>query len=193
MAWTRIASRGHLFPVAEAPAAPVVIVFGAQLSGGRPKPFLAGRLTVAAELVRSGRAKVVLVSGDAVGSSGDETAAMTRYLTGRGVDARRIVADPYGRDTYDTCVRAARVYQVDRALLVSQSFHLPRAVALCRRAGIDADGVAGGCDGCRRITLFRNQVREAFACGKAAVDATRQRPPAVDSPVDEAVVEALRD
>lgn len=190
--WTRAASHNHLHSVADAPHAPVVIVFGAQLVDGRPRPFLAGRLTITAELVRRGHATAVLVSGDADGSSGNETAAMTRYLTERGVAARRIVADPYGRDTYDTCVRAARVYQIDRALLVTQSFHLPRAVALCRQAGIDADGVAARCDDCRRVTLLRNRVRETFACGKAVIDTARGRPPAVDSPPDRAIADALR-
>jgi len=58
-------------------------------------------------LVRSGRARVVLVSGDGNGASGDEPAAMTAYLTGRlGVDPWRVVGDPFELDTYDSCSRA---------------------------------------------------------------------------------------
>lgn len=192
--WTRIASAGHVHEkLADAPSAPVVIVFGAELAPGgqRPKPFLAGRLDVAAELVRKGKARAVLVSGDAGGGSGDEIAAMTNYLVEHGVDKRRIATDPHGLDTYDTCARAVDVYGVRRALLVSQAFHLPRAVTLCRRAGMEADGVHARCDSCRAITLRKNAVREIGADVKAAGDAVRRPAPAVDSPPDRSVTEAL--
>lgn len=192
--WTRIESAGRIHPAARAPEAPVVVVFGAQLAPGgtQPKPFLAGRLDVAAQLITTGRARAVLVSGDARGASGNEIAAMTRYLLKRGVPARRIVADPYGLDSYDTCARAARVYGVRRALLVTQAYHLPRTVTLCRRHGIDAHGVRARCDGCRTITLVVNAGREALADVKAVTDAVRRRPAKVDSPPDPAMADALR-
>lgn len=195
MLWTRIASGGHVHAsVSDAPSAPVVIVFGAELAPGgqRPKPFLAGRLDVAAELVAAGKARAVLVSGDAGGRSGDEVAVMTRYLVDRGVPERRIATDPHGLDTYDTCARAAEVYGVRTALLVSQAFHLPRAVTLCRRLGVEADGVHARCDSCRESTLRKNARREIGADVKAVADAVRRRPPAVDSPRDPAVTNALR-
>jgi vancomycin permeability regulator SanA len=175
-----------------APSAPVVVVFGAELAPGgqRPKPFLAGRLDVAAELFRAGKVRAVLVSGDAAGTSGDEVAVMTRYLVERGVPAGRIVADPHGLDTYDTCARAADVYGIRRALLVSQSFHLPRAVALCRHLGIDADGVDARCDTCRDATLRKNTARELGANVKAVWDALTGRQPAVQSPPDPSVTNA---
>lgn len=194
--WTRFASAGHLHDTAaDAPSAPVVIVFGAELApdGQRPKPFLAGRLDVAAELVRAGKAKAVLVSGDGGGDSGDEVTVMSRYLIERGVEQRRIVADPHGLDSYDTCVRAAEVYGIRRALLVSQSFHLPRAVTLCRGVGIDADGVNARCDSCRESTLRKNSFREIGATAKAVGDTLRGRPSAVRSDPDPAVTDAVRD
>ena len=193
LAWTWTASAGHrLTSVAAAPEAPVAIVFGAELRpDGTPKPFLAGRLDTGAELYRAGKVRAVLVSGDGGGNSGDEVSAMQRYLTARGVPADRVVADPHGLDTYDTCARAHQVYGVRRALLVSQDFHVPRAVALCRHLGIDADGVAGRCDGCRDKTLWRNRVREVPAALKAAVDALRDRPPVVVSPRDKTLDKAL--
>ncbi|MFI5959878.1 vancomycin high temperature exclusion protein [Cryptosporangium sp. NPDC051539] len=192
-AWTWTASAGHRYAsVAEAPEAPVAIVFGAQLRpDGTPKPFLAGRLDTAAELYRAGTVKAVLVSGDGSGTSGNETAAMARYLTARGLPAAKLVTDPSGLDTYDTCARAYRVYGVRRALLVSQEFHLPRAVALCRHVGIDADGVAGRCEDCRETTLWRNRFREIPADFKAVVDAARNRPPVVSSPPDPSVKKAV--
>ncbi|WP_438941286.1 SanA/YdcF family protein, partial [Micromonospora craterilacus] len=194
--WTTVAARGHLYDEAEAPAADVVIVLGTAVTedGRQPGVRLAGRLETAAELVHSGRARAVLVSGDGGGASGDEPAVMTSYLTERlGVDARRVVADPYGLDTYDTCVRARDVYGVERALIVTQSYHLSRAVTLCRHLGLDVDGVTARCSGCGPTLLVQKAVRDYFASGKAAWDAVRNRPPAVHSPVDPAVENALKD
>jgi vancomycin permeability regulator SanA len=193
-AWTRIESIGHIHSPDDAPRAPVVIVFGAQLAPGgtQPMPFLAGRLDVAAQLVTSGRAKVVVVSGDARGKSGNEIQAMTAYLVARGVPARRIVPDPYGLDSYDTCARARNVYGLRRALLVTQSYHLPRSVTLCRRLGVEAEGVEARCDGCRKRTLALNTAREFLATIKAVQDAVGKPPPRVNSRPDPAVTNALR-
>jgi vancomycin permeability regulator SanA len=190
--WLRVSSAGHRHTVADAPSAGVVIVFGAQLAPGgtRPKPFLASRLRTTAALVRAGRARAVLVSGDGASAAGSETDVMRTYLTELGVDQAKIVNDPSGLDTYDTCRRARDVYGVRRALLVTQSYHLPRAVALCRTLGIDADGVDAGCVGCLRTTLARNWLRELAAGPKAALDALRDRPPAVASPPDPALTTA---
>jgi vancomycin permeability regulator SanA len=194
--WVSIGSAGHIRDQDHAAHAPVVIVFGAQLTPGgtEPKPFLRGRLDTAAALVRAGRATAVLVSGDGRGSTGDEVAVMSRYLTDHGVPARRIVADGAGLDSYDTCRRAHDVYGVRRALLVSQAFHLPRAVTLCRGLGIDADGVTARCDGCRTSTLTFNHAREVPASWKAVYDRITDRPPAVSSPPSpDLVAAALRD
>jgi len=188
--WTQISAYGH---VSGTPAADVAIVLGTDVTAdGRPGIRLAGRLQTAAELVHSGRARVILVSGDGGGVSGDEPAAMISYLTGLGIDARRIVSDPYGLDTYDSCARAGQVYGITRALVVTQAYHLSRAVTLCRSLGLDAEGVPAGCAGCSATLLAEKSARDYFACGKAALDVLRDRPPAVDSPADPAVQEALK-
>jgi vancomycin permeability regulator SanA len=192
--WTRMASAGHIYAIDAAPSADVVIVFGAQVAPGgqRPMPFLAGRLDTGAELLDRGKARAMLISGDSSGSSGDEVWVMRDYLVARGVDMRRVVSDPHGLDTYDTCRRAREVYGVTRALLVSQSLHLPRAVTLCRIHGIDAFGVSARCDGCRTRTLLLNRAREVATGPKAALDALRDRAPAVRSAPDTALLDAAR-
>ena len=180
--WTRIAAGGHLYAAEDAPTADVVIVFGAQVAPGgtRPMPFLAGRLRTGAELVNTGKAKLILVSGDANGGSGNETQVMRDYLTGDlGVAASQVQIDPYGLDTYDTCARAVQVYGVQRALLVTQSYHLARAVALCRHLGMDANGVAADCTDCTTGKLVLNTVRDFFACTKAALDVISGREPEI--------------
>ncbi len=193
--WTTLSARGYVHGAADAPVADVVIVLGTEVAadGRTPGDRLAGRLETAAALVHDGKGRVVLVSGDGGGESGHEPAVMTSYLTGQlGVDPRRVVADPYGLDTYDSCARARAVYGVTRALIVTQSYHLSRAVTLCRRLGLDVDGVAAHCDRCPTALLAEKTVRDYFASGKALWDAVRRRPPAVSSPKDPAVQEALQ-
>src|SRR5262249_8891754 len=129
---------------------------------------------------KAGKAESVLVSGNAAGSSGDETREMTSYLVARGVSTAKIVVDPYGLDTYDTCARAVQVFDIRRALLVTQAYHLPRAVSLCRGLGMDADGVTAACD-CGTLILFKNEVREWFATVPALRNTIWPRPPAVMS------------
>ena len=191
--WTVLAAAGHRHDVADAPAADVVLVLGTTVApDGQPENRLAGRLTTAAELVTTGRARVVLVSGDGGGDSGDETAAMTSYLTGTlGVDPTRVVADPSGLDTYDSCSRARDVYGVRKALVVTQAYHLSRAVALCRTLGIDTEGVAARCDGCGTALLAEKSARDYFASVKAAWDAITRRAPLITSPPSPAVTDAL--
>jgi vancomycin permeability regulator SanA len=192
--WTRSASAGYLYTESSAPTADVAIVFGAQVAPGgqRPMPFLAGRLDTGADLLNRGKARALLISGDGAGSSGDEVRVMRDYLAAQGVPDGRVVSDPHGRDTYDTCRRAREVYGVTRALLVSQSLHLHRAVTLCRAQGIDAYGVAARCDGCRKRTLLLNRARELATGPKAVLDIVRDRAAAVQSPPDTSLRDAVR-
>jgi vancomycin permeability regulator SanA len=193
--WLRATSAGHVHKTGEQAQAPVAIVYGAQVApdGAQPDAVLRGRLDVAVDLVLAGRAKAVLVSGDARDRAGDQVAVMSRYLADHGVPAHRIVADGWGLDSYDTCRRARDVYGVRKAILVSQEYHLPRAVSLCRGLGIDADGVAARCDGCDGSTLAFSRVREVGAAWKAVLDRLRDRPAAVTSPRDDSLTAALRD
>ncbi|MFC7479889.1 ElyC/SanA/YdcF family protein [Luedemannella flava] len=88
------------------------------------------------------------------------------------------MTDPAGLDSYDTCARARQTYGVSRALLISQGFHLPRAIALCRHLGVDADGVdAGHCATCTLKTRVWNPTREYAARAKALLDLRSGRAP----------------
>ncbi|MGW4774262.1 SanA/YdcF family protein [Nocardia sp. NPDC004278] len=162
-----LVSSGHRSGPASAPKVPVVIVPGAKVGpDGAPMAYLRGRLDVAIELLRAAKVHQILVSGDAAGTSGDEIAAMTKYLVDHGVDPAVVRSDGEGLSTRATCERAKSVFGIDRAIIVTQYQHLPRAVALCRAAGIDADGVIAHCD-CRRKTKVRNNIREWLAAPKA--------------------------
>ena len=84
---------------------------------------------------------MVLVSGDNMAPEYNEPDAMRGYLIDAGVPAEDVVADYAGFDTYDSCARAKRIFGVSELIMVTQSYHLPRAVATCRALGVDATGV----------------------------------------------------
>jgi len=124
------------------PRLPVALVLGAEVyADGTPSAFLQSRLDLAAELYRDGRVAQLLVSGDGRSRFYDETGGMRRYLEGIGVEPDAILVDPAGLDTYASCLRAREEFGVRRLAVVSQRYHLPRALAICRALGLDAWGV----------------------------------------------------
>ncbi|MFC7956054.1 SanA/YdcF family protein [Rhodococcoides kroppenstedtii] len=188
--WVEATARGHVYGVDDAPAAPVALVLGARVENGAPARYLAARVDAAARLVESGRVEVLLLSGNGSGDSGDEIAAMTDDLVARGIDPARLVADPYGLNTRDSCLRAARTFGIARALVVSQGMHTARALAQCRDAGIEADGVDAPV-AVSRPAAIRQFGRELLARPKAAATRLLGTPPTVESPPTDAVRRAL--
>ncbi len=133
----------RIVPLREAPRAPVALVFGAGLApGGVPSAVLAQRLDAAIALWHEGKAGALLVSGDNSDRFHDETQAMRRYVLARGVPPEAVLGDASGLSTYDSCVRAHTVFGAKRALLVTQRFHLTRALFIANSVGLDAWGVA---------------------------------------------------
>ncbi|MBB5957564.1 vancomycin permeability regulator SanA [Saccharothrix tamanrassetensis] len=190
--WVRTASAPHRYAAADVPEAPVALVLGAGLRNGQPTPLLAGRLDVAADLYRRGKVKVLLVSGDNSRKEYDEPSAMRGYLVAKGVPERVIVADYAGLDTWDSCSRAKRIFGVSRATVVTQEFHLPRAVALCREAGLEAFGVGHDTSRAFRATTAYGHFREGFASGKAMWDGLVAKPdPTFLGPLENSVTRAL--
>ncbi|MFJ4009871.1 vancomycin high temperature exclusion protein [Streptomyces sp. NPDC090026] len=188
--WVHTRADARVHTADAAPARPVAVVFGAGLRDGHPSPYLAHRLDTAAGLYRTGRVEVLLVTGDNSRSDYDEPGAMRSYLTRLGVPDERIVSDYAGFDTWDSCVRAKEVFGVDGAVLVTQGFHVRRAVALCRSAGVDAHGV--GVPEPRDATWYYGSVRELLAAGKASLDAALRPDPVFPGPREPGVREALR-
>lgn len=184
--WVSAASSGRVLSLEEAPARQVAIVLGAGLNpDATPSPYLAARLDVARELYEAGKVEVVLVSGANPESSYDEPTAMRDYLLAAGLPEDHVVADFAGRDTYDTCVRAREIFGVPDAgaIVVSQAYHLPRAVAICRATGLDAIGV--GDTTAREISRRewdQGVWRERAAAVKAAWDVLTSRDPILGEP-----------
>ncbi|MFE0357621.1 vancomycin high temperature exclusion protein [Streptomyces nigra] len=187
--WTRLATDGRLRTAADVPRTDVAVVFGAGLWDGEPSPYLAHRLDMAARLYRAGRIEVVLVTGDNSRKDYDEPDAMRAYLVRHGVPDARIVSDYAGFDTWDSCVRAKRIFGVDDAVLISQDFHIRRAVALCQEAGVTSYGV--GVAARHDVTWYCGGVRELFAAGKAALDAVVEPDPRFLGRRESGVADAL--
>lgn len=128
--------------VESAPRERVAIVFGAGLwHDGRPTAVLRDRVATAASLYFAGKVEKLLMSGDNRFDEYNEPAAMRAYALELGVPDEAIVLDYAGRRTYDTCYRAREVFGIRRAILVTQSFHLPRALYTCNQLGVKASGV----------------------------------------------------
>ena len=127
---------------AEAPQRRVAIVFGAGLyRDGSPTPVLRDRVATAAKLYFSGKVEKILMSGDNRFIYYNEPGAMREFALELGVPEKDIILDFAGRRTYDTCYRARDIFGVREALLVTQGFHLPRAVYTCNLLGVSALGV----------------------------------------------------
>ncbi|WP_121187158.1 vancomycin high temperature exclusion protein [Nocardiopsis sp. Huas11] len=180
--WPYLASAGRRGRVETVPARPVAVVLGAAAWPEGPSPLLARRLDLAVRLFEAGRVERVIVSGDNREVSRCETDVMTAYLVEHGVPADRVAADRHGYRTWDTCVRVRDLFGVRAAVMVTQSFHLPRTVALARAAGIDAVGVGDASLGARRRSTVIGYARELGAAVKALRDVIVRPEPASVEP-----------
>lgn len=182
-----LATRPYRYDTAaEAPAQRVAIVFGAGIRDGRPSPILAARIRGAVELYEAGRVSKILMTGDNSRVDYDEVSAMRRYAIDLGVPAEVITLDYAGFSTYESCYRARAIFGVTEAVLVTQHYHLPRAVYTCRQLGVEAFGL-GIPDWTRNperstvayppVQALAYSARESLATVKALWDVHITRPP----------------
>jgi SanA protein len=167
---------------ARAPHAEAALVLGASAyTDGTPTPTLADRLSAGAALYRDGRVDRVLVSGKRGHGFVDQVEVMRRELVRLGVPDRVIFTDHAGFDTWDSMVRARKVYEVRSAIVVTQGWHMPRALWLAKRAGLQAHGLVAD-----RSTTGRQRrgwgLREVFARVKAVADVVTGAKPRVLGP-----------
>lgn len=164
----------------------VAIVFGAGLRrDGTPTPILRDRVETAASLYFNGKVEKLLMSGDNSYLNYNEPESMRQYALSLGVPDEAIALDYAGRRTYDTCFRAKAIFEVDDVLLVTQKFHLPRALFLCNSLGLEALGVDATTQrrSWRVSTLIWN-TRELLATMGAFLDVyvTNPQPPVLGEP-----------
>lgn len=140
---TAVTSRGKVFQPTEVPQSRAAVVFGAGLlHDGTPSPVLKDRVATAVGLYQAGKVEKILMSGDNRFVDYNEPAAMKEYAMSMGVPEDAIVLDYAGRRTYDTCYRAKEIFGLQEAILVTQRYHLPRALFTCQGMGISVNGVA---------------------------------------------------
>jgi len=152
------------------------LVLGAGVrDDGTPSDVLRDRLDEALGLYRAGRVTKIIVSGDHQAPGYDEPNAMRVYLEANGVPAPAIFMDHAGLDTYSSMWRARHVFGASRIVVVTQRFHLARAVWCARSLGMQAEGSAADRHVYRGIAWL--QLREVVSRTKAFVDVTVGREP----------------
>jgi len=161
---TGVYARSRVNSVGDAPETPVAIVFGAGLwRDGTPTPVLRDRVATAVDLYLNGKVEKLLMSGDNRVHTYNEPGAMRDHAISLGVPAEDIVLDYAGWRTYDTCYRARHIFGVQDATLITQSFHLPRAIYTCNNLGVTANGVTADRRVYRRGSRIYWNLREVFA------------------------------
>lgn len=155
----------------------VAIVFGAGLwRDGTPTPVLRDRVRTAANLYFEGKVEKLLMSGDNRFINYNEPEAMRQYALSLGVPDEAMVLDYAGRRTYDTCYRARDIFGVRSAILVTQEFHLPRAIFLCNMLGVDGVGVPADLQYYRKVSRAVWTFREVLATAGAIHDIFIKKP-----------------
>ena len=156
------------------PENPVAIVFGAWVDpDGNPSAVLEDRVKMGANLYKAGKVKALLLTGDNHITSYNEPEAMRQYALTLSVPDSALVLDYAGFRTYDSCYRAHVIFKVDQAILVTQAFHLDRALLTCNSLGITSVGVAADAvrpEGYERINLLVSEMREFPSTAFAVID-----------------------
>lgn len=126
------------------PSKSVAIVFGASVNPNTklPSDILRDRLVTAIDLYNNGKVEKIIMSGDNRVTHYNEPIVMQRYAELLSVPKEDVVMDFAGRRTYDTCYRAKEIFQIDEAILITQEYHLYRALYTCNALGLDSIGVS---------------------------------------------------
>ena len=131
-----------------------ILVLGAGVwSGGRPSHMLSDRLDVAIDAYNAGAAPKLLMSGDHGRKEYDEVNVMKDYAIEAGVPSVDVFMDHAGFSTYESIYRARDVFMAKRVLIVTQEYHLYRALYVARSLGLEAEGIAAD------LRPYRGQLR----------------------------------
>jgi vancomycin permeability regulator SanA len=160
------------------PPQPVAIVFGAAVQpDGKLSHMLGFRVMAAVELYQHGQIQKILMTGDNSRTTYDEVTAMKAYAVAKGVPAEAITLDYAGFSTYESCYRARAIFGVTSAVVITQAYHLPRAVYTCHALGLDVVGLQTADLGFYTNEMMaRYKLREVLATGKALWEVHVARP-----------------
>ncbi|MBA3870082.1 MAG: YdcF family protein [Anaerolineae bacterium] len=167
-------AKNLIFTSDNVPQYPVAIIFGAWVDNdGQPSAVLADRVMMGTNLYKAGKVKALLLTGDNHIDSYNEPEAMRQYALSLGVPESALVLDYAGFRTYDSCYRAHAIFKVDQAILVTQAFHLDRALLTCNNLGVMSVGVAADAvrpEGYSRSMLLTSEVREFPSTAMTFID-----------------------
>jgi len=167
--WTNYRFGREVYSIDSAPERPVAIVFGAGVwPGGQLSPVLEDRVYTGAQLYHAGKVQKLLMTGDNRYVEYNEPGHMRAYALQMGVPDEDIVLDYAGRRTYDSFYRARHIFRVDEAILVTQAYHLDRALFTAQALGLDVVGVSADRRDYSNITRY--WWREVLATALAAVE-----------------------
>ena len=147
-----------------------IVVLGAGLkSDGTPSHMLEDRIKVGVSVLNATGIEYILMSGDRSGEYYDEPAAMKKYAEALGVDPERILIDDKGFSTYESMTRVKSEYGFDNVVVITQRYHLYRALYIANEHGVDAVGVSADLRGyrgqyVREIREILARVKDFFMC-----------------------------
>lgn len=172
-------SQDRIYPLRDMdsiPEAKVAMVLGARVfPDGRLSAVLKDRVDAGIDLYKAGKVEKLLMSGDNRTAKYNEVSAMRKYAIKHGVASDDVVRDFAGFRTYDSVYRAKEIWGLDRVLIVSQQFHLPRAIYIAQSMDMDAYGIAAS--ETRYRVLAKLKIRERLAWLLAWVDVQAGRDP----------------
>ena len=172
----------HVQEYVKPPQTQAILVLGAGVySGSRPSPILKNRLDTAIEVWHKHPELPLIMSGDGRESSGNEPRVMARYATKKGVPKERIFIDNHGYSTYESMARAVNTFELTGLTVITQEYHLPRAVYLARNVGLEATGVIAPT---RPTGQTVRELREILAKTKAWFVAQMQQVVPASGPID---------
>lgn len=141
-----------------------ILILGAGIRGNYPSPMLEDRLKQGLALYKDNISPKIIVSGDHINKDYDEVNVMKDYLVGHGAPSQDVFMDHAGISTYDSIYRAKYIFKVEKMVIVTQTYHLHRALYIANKLGIEAYGVSAN------LRDYTNQgkreVREVFARAK---------------------------
>ncbi|MEC4004516.1 ElyC/SanA/YdcF family protein [Flavobacterium sp. SUN052] len=159
----------------EFPKENVGIIFGAGIIGDKPSKYLRDRLDAGILLYKSKKINKILLSGDNGNDEHDELTVMKKYCFEKGVDTTKIYIDYAGFDTYSTMYRAKNIFKIDKAILITQEYHLNRAIYIGNKIGLASIGFSANLGDYRNYNYVC--FREYFSIFKSVFDVARNRKP----------------
>ena len=154
-----------------------ILILGAKVNGDTPSHMLSDRLETGIKMYLDGAADKILMSGDSEDPDEyDEVSVMKEIALSRGVPEKDIICDPYGLSTYDSIVRAKEVYGMNSIAVVTQDYHLYRAVYISEKLDIDVCGISAGPNG-KYAGAFKRETREIFARFKDMIYTLAEKEP----------------